>query len=58
MLMRGEAHLDTLGICDEWHRRIATEGALLGEMNRRRFSELAIISDDVGRFDVLKHALC
>jgi len=53
-----EAHLDTLGVRDERHRRIATEGALLGELDRRGFSQLAIISDDAGQFDVLRHALC
>jgi len=53
-----EAHLDTLGLREERHRRIATEGALLGELDRRGLSELAIISDDAGQFDVLMHALC
>src|SRR3569833_3105115 len=53
-----EAHLDTLGVRDERHRRIATEGALLGELNQHSFSQQAIISDDAGQFDVLRHSLC
>jgi Transposase IS66 family len=53
-----QAHLDTLGIREERHRRIATEGALLGELDQRGLSQLAIISDDAGQFDVLRHALC
>jgi hypothetical protein len=53
-----EAHLDSLGIHGERHRRIATEGALLGELDRRGLSQLAIVSDDAGQFDVLRHALC
>jgi hypothetical protein len=53
-----EAHLDTLGIRGERHRRIATEGALLGELDRRGLSQLAIVSDDAGQFDVLTHGLC
>jgi hypothetical protein len=53
-----EAHLDTLSIDGERHRRIATEGALLGELDRRGLSGLAIVSDDAGQFDVLRHGLC
>ena len=53
-----EVHLDTLGIQGERHRRIATEGALLGELHQRGLSELAIVSDDAGQFDVLTHGLC
>lgn len=53
-----EKHLDGLGILGERHRRIATEGALLGELHRRGLSQLAILSDDAGQFDVLRHALC
>lgn len=53
-----EVHLDILGIQGERHRRIATEGALLGELHQRGLSQLAIVSDDAGQFDVLTHALC
>jgi hypothetical protein len=41
----GEAHLDALGIEREHHRRIATEGALLGGLIEKGFAlDLAIIS--------------
>lgn len=54
-----EAHLDALGIESERHRRIATEGALLGGLIEKGFSpELAIISDGAGQFAILLHALC
>jgi hypothetical protein len=53
------AHLDGLNITDERHRRIATEGALLGSLHHRALhQQLVIISDDAGQFDVLEHALC
>jgi hypothetical protein len=52
-------HLRRLGIGTQRHRRIATEGALLGTLIANGFSaELAILSDDAGQFDVLLHALC
>lgn len=39
--------------------RVATEGALLGCVLRRRInSELVIVSDDAPQFEVLLHALC
>jgi hypothetical protein len=53
-----EAHLDRLKIDVERHRRIATEGALLGVLAERGLSELAIVSDDAGQFKVLRHGLC
>lgn len=54
-----EAHLDALGITSERHRRIATEGALLGGLIQMGFSlDLAIISDGAGQFAILLHALC
>ncbi|MFB1491319.1 transposase [Thiocapsa sp. C3-3m] len=54
-----EAHLDALGITSERHRRIATEGALLGGLIEQGFSlDLAIISDGAGQFAILLHALC
>ena len=53
------AHLDALGIERERHRRIATEGALLGGLIEKGFSlELAIVSDGAGQFAILLHALC
>jgi len=54
-----EAHLQCLGITRARHRRIATEGALLGSVLDHGFSPgLAIISDDAGQFNVLLHGLC
>jgi hypothetical protein len=54
-----EKHLSRLGLHTPRHRRIATEGALLGELAQRGLSErLAIISDDAGQFKVLLHGLC
>ena len=53
------AHLAGLGITRERHRRIATEGALLGSALEHGLSpDLAIVSDDAGQFDVLLHGLC
>ena len=54
-----EQHLDALGIESERHRRIATEGALLGGLIAKGFSlDLAIVSDGAGQFAILLHALC
>jgi hypothetical protein len=54
-----EKHLSRLGLHTPRHRRIATEGALLGVLAERGLSErLAIISDDAGQFKVLCHGLC
>jgi hypothetical protein len=54
-----EAHLDRLKINKARHRRIATEGALLGSVLHHGFSPtLAIVSDDAGQFNILLHALC
>ena len=54
-----EKHLKGLGIVKERHRRIATEGALLGSVLAHGLSpDLAIVSDDAGQFNVLLHALC
>jgi len=54
-----QAHLSSLGITDERHARIATEGALLGSLMSHGVSpELGVISDDAGQFDILVHGLC
>lgn len=54
-----EAHLQRLGITRARHRRIATEGALLGTVLDHGLSPgLAIISDDAGQFNILLHGLC
>ena len=54
-----EAHLDQLGMTNTRHRRIATEGALLGNLRHNgRCQDLVIVSDDAGQFNLLRHALC
>ena len=54
-----EATLGELGITDKRHVRIATEGALLGNVLEHGVNPgLVIISDDAGQFNVLRHALC
>ena len=51
--------LEQLSISNERHRRIATEGALLGcVLHHGLCNDLAIISDDAGQFNVLLHGLC
>jgi len=52
-------HLDALDITCERHRRIATEGLLLGGLIEKGFSlDLVIVSDGAGQFAILLHALC
>jgi hypothetical protein len=47
------------GIVRPYHRRIATEGALIGSIVEHGISEnLVIISDDAGQYHVLMYALC
>lgn len=54
-----EAHLQALGITTKSCIRIATEGALLGSVLSHGFcKDLAIISDDAGQFNILRHGLC
>ncbi len=53
------AYLDRPGICDERHRRIATEAGLLGGLVAKGIHPmLAIVSDGAGQFDILEHGLC
>lgn len=53
------ANLILLNITTERHVRIATEGALVGSILQNGFNtELVIVSDDAGQFNVFKHALC
>jgi hypothetical protein len=48
-----------LGITCERHRRLATEGLLLGGLIEKGFSlDLVIVSDGAGQFAILLHALC
>ena len=54
-----EAHLDRLGFNRPKHRRIATEGALIGSLLEHGFrQDIVIVSDDAGQFNVFLHALC
>jgi len=54
-----QAQLSALGITDERHVRIATEGALLGGLVARGVAaDLVVLSDGAPQFDVLVHASC
>lgn len=54
-----EAWLDKQLIDSPRHRKIITEGALMGGLLAQGIpSNLAIISDDAGQFNVFDHALC
>ena len=54
-----EAPLAQVGVVQARHRRIATEGALLGSVLRHGVpADLVIVSDDAGQFNVLRHGLC
>jgi hypothetical protein len=54
-----DAFLTQNGIVDDRHRKIITEGALVGSVVDYGLSEgLAIVSDDAGQFNVFCHALC
>ena len=54
-----QAHLKELGITSERHVRIATEGALLGQVIAQGVSpDLVILSDGAEQFHVLAHAAC
>ena len=46
-------------ITSDRHKRIATEGAMIGSITYHGFNpNLAIVSDDAGQFKVFLHALC
>lgn len=54
-----DAFLTHNDIVDDRHRKIATEGALIGSIVDCGISDnLVIVSDDAGQFNVLCHALC
>jgi hypothetical protein len=54
-----QARLKELGVTAERHVRIATEGALLGQLIEQGVSaDLVILSDGAPQFDVLVHASC
>ena len=51
--------LKSLGIEKPLHIRIVTEGALIGSLIEHGFNtDMVIVSDDAGQFNVLIHALC
>ena len=54
-----EKWLDQHGIKNKRHRRIVTEGALMGGLLAQGIPvTLSIVSDDAGQFNVFDHALC
>jgi hypothetical protein len=54
-----QAQLAALGVTDERHVRIATEGALLGGLVARGVAaDLVVLSDGAPQFDVFVHASC
>jgi len=54
-----QTRLQELGITSAPHIRIATEGALLGQLIAQGLSpHLLILSDGAPQFDILTHALC
>ena len=54
-----EKWLDQQGIKTKRHRRIITEGALMGGLLAQGIpTTLSIVSDDAGQFNVFDHALC
>lgn len=54
-----QARLEELGITSERHVRIATEGALLGQVIAQGVSpNLVILSDGAEQFNLLAHAAC
>jgi len=54
-----QMRLQELGITAERHLRIATEGALLGQLIAQGVSlELGVLSDGAPQFAILVHALC
>lgn len=54
-----DTHLAELNITQKYVIRIATEGALIGSLLAHGINKnLAIVSDDAGQFNILKHGLC
>lgn len=51
--------LTHIGMSNTRHLRIATEGALIGSLMEHGFpSELVIVSDAAGQFNIFRYALC
>jgi len=54
-----EKHLNDLQISAPRHRKIATEGALIGAvLSGGFFVNTTIMSDDAGQFNIFRHILC
>jgi hypothetical protein len=54
-----QAFLSLIGMTSPTHVRIATEGAILGDVVRHGLApDLVILSDGAGQFNLLRHALC
>ena len=54
-----EEFLEQKGIKSSRHKKIATEGALMGSLLASAFPVgMTIMSDDAGQFNVFNHALC
>ena len=54
-----QARLEELSITTQRHVRIATEGALLGQLIAQGIAQqLLVLSDGAGQFVILVHALC
>ena len=54
-----DRYLEKIGVENERHRRILTEGSLVGSLFHHGFNPaLVILSDDAGQFNILLHALC
>lgn len=52
-------YLARTGISARLHKKIATEGALVGSFVEHDIADnLVIVSDDAGQFNILLHALC
>ncbi|MBA3011809.1 MAG: transposase [Desulfobacula sp.] len=51
--------LESLGIENKRHLRIAIEGGLIGNLIHHGYNKnMAIVSDDAGQFNIFLHALC
>lgn len=56
---RWDKYLESIGAKSERHRRILTEGGLVGSLFHHGFNpNMVILSDDAGQFNILLHALC
>jgi len=54
-----EQYLSELGVTGQRHRRILTEGGIIGFLLENGLNpKLAILSDDAGQFNIFLHALC